>query len=188
MKPAQGKSLFVFSPNVGEVTDPEGIGIAGSLLCGALVRVTLRIDDARTINAIRFKVAGCSRLVAACGAISETAKSMSTADAALWAQSSKANAPELLGPAPPGREHCAKLAGDALLSAVRSYSEALRTAWQGDDSLICSCFGVSERTIEQEVRMHQMSTIEEVTEACKAGAGCHSCYPLIQDILDQIRS
>ena len=150
--------------------------------------MTLRIDEARRISAARFKVIGCSWLVAACAAMSETVSGLSTADAAVWAQSLEVNAAQRLGEAPQAREHCAKLAGEALLSAVRNYSDALRTEWIGDEVLICSCFGVSERTIEEEVRTRQMSTIEEVTEACKAGAGCRSCYPLIQDILEEIRS
>lgn len=73
---------------------------------------------------------------------------------------------------------------DALLLAITHYSDAMREEWIGEEALICTCFGVSESAIEQEIRAHSLSTIEEVTVACKAGAGCRSCYPLIQDILD----
>jgi NifU-like protein involved in Fe-S cluster formation/bacterioferritin-associated ferredoxin len=176
------------SPYVGEVRNPQGEGRAGSLVCGAFLRVTLRIDDVGRITRIRFKVAGCSRLVAACGAMSQAVEGLRTADAALLAQSLEATATRNLGPPPAGREHCASLAGEALLTAVRSYSDASRTEWQGEDALICSCFGVCERTIEEAVHRHGMSAIEDVTKACRAGAGCRSCYPLIQDILDGYRS
>jgi NifU-like protein involved in Fe-S cluster formation/bacterioferritin-associated ferredoxin len=186
MKPVLKKKQF--SPYVGEVRNPEGEGRAGSLVCGAFLRVTLRVDDAGKIKRVRFKVAGCSRLVAACGVMSHAVEGLPTADAALLAQSLEATATRNLGPPPAGREHCASLAGEALLNAIRSYSAALRTEWQGEDALICSCFGVCELTIEEEVHRHGLSAIEEVTKACGAGAGCRSCYPLIQDILDRYRS
>ena len=91
---------------------------------------------------------------------------------------------EEIDPVEPNREHCSALACEALINAIAEYSDSIRDEWTGDEALICTCFGVSERVIEQEVRSRSLITIEEVTRACNAGAGCRSCYPLIQDILD----
>jgi NAD(P)H-nitrite reductase large subunit len=57
--------------------------------------------------------------------------------------------------------------------------------WSGEKALICTCFGVSEETIENLVKENSLETIEEVTAACNAGGGCGSCQPLIQEIIDE---
>ncbi len=79
--------------------------------------------------------------------------------------------------------NCAALARDALLDAIREYSNAARDDWAGDEALICTCFFVSERTIEREIQTHGLTTVAEVTRACNAGGGCGSCHQLIQEIL-----
>lgn len=101
---------------------------------------------------------------------------MTTADAAVT------------GPGPlvanvPNHEHCPGLACEALVAAIRDYSNAARDDWAGDEALICTCFFVSEQTIEREIRTHGLTTVAEVTRACNAGAGCGSCHQLIQEIL-----
>lgn len=78
---------------------------------------------------------------------------------------------------------CAALARDALLDAIREYSNAARDDWAGDEALICTCFFVSERTIEREIQSRGLTTVSEVTQACNAGGGCGSCHQLIQEIL-----
>jgi NifU-like protein len=78
---------------------------------------------------------------------------------------------------------CAALARDALLDAIRDFSNAARDDWAGDEALICTCFFVSERTIEREIQSRGLTTVAEVTKACNAGAGCGSCHQLIQEIL-----
>ena len=81
-------------------------------------------------------------------------------------------------------DHCAALACQAVVAAIQSYSDSARDEWSGDEALICSCFCVSERTIEREIEQGGLRTIAEVTKACNAGAGCRSCYSLIEDILE----
>ena len=41
-----------------------------------------------------------------------------------------------------------------------------------------------QERIEQEIQENHLTTVAEVTRACNAGAGCRSCWPLIEDILD----
>ena len=78
---------------------------------------------------------------------------------------------------------CAALACDALLDAIRDFSNAARDDWAGDEALICTCFFVSERTIEREIQSRGLTTVAEVTKVCNAGGGCGSCHQLIQEIL-----
>ena len=83
-----------------------------------------------------------------------------------------------------GSSPCVALARDALLDAIRDYSNAARDDWAGDEALICTCFFVSERTIEREIRTRSLTTVSEVTKVCNAGGGCGSCHQLIQEILE----
>jgi NifU-like protein len=85
---------------------------------------------------------------------------------------------------PADRGHCATLCLEALRAALAAYHNATREEWTGDEALICTCFCVSEKTIEQVIQTRSLHTVEQVTRACHAGGGCRSCHPLIVDILD----
>jgi NifU-like protein len=84
---------------------------------------------------------------------------------------------------PEERRHCIKMCREALQSALESYRSLVLEEWSGDEALICTCFGVSETTIEHAVEAGALQTIEEVTKSCSAGGGCGSCHPLIEEIL-----
>lgn len=56
-----------------------------------------------------------------------------------------------------------------------------------DDEITCQCHQVSESTIRSCIESKNLSTIEEVTKACEAGGGCHSCHILIDLFIDQNR-
>jgi NifU-like protein involved in Fe-S cluster formation len=54
-----------FNPtNVGEASEPNFIGRSASFQCGALLRISLHIDESQRITEAKFKAAGCSVLVA----------------------------------------------------------------------------------------------------------------------------
>ena len=178
-----------FNPkNVGNIVDAEAVGRAGSVICGATLRVSLRVDESQRITDAKFKSAGCSYLVAASSLMTEQVRGKTTAQAAVLGQSPKKSVIEQLSNWPGDRDHCAALACEALISAVKQYSDSVREEWTGDEVLICTCFGVSERTIEKEIKARGLRTIAEVTRASNAGAGCRSCYSLIEDILDTVNS
>ena len=94
---------------------------------------------------------------------------------------------QALGEIPEEKAHCVALVCDAVLAAITSYSDSAREEWIGDEALICTCFCVSERTIESVIADGGLRTIAEVTKACNAGGGCRSCYSLIEDMLSQHR-
>jgi len=54
-----------------------------------------------------------------------------------------------------------------------------------DAEIICKCLQVTEETIRSAIASGNLQTVEEVTRACKAGGGCHSCHILIQLFIDQ---
>jgi len=173
-----------FNPrNVGEADEPSFTGRAASLVCGAHVRFSIQVDEAHVVTQARFKAVGCSVLVAAMSMLTERVVNAQTADAAILGQDTDALRSNFLQ-LDAGREHCPKLACEALLAAVREYSDAARDEWIGDEALICTCFFVSERTIEHEIATRGLTSVAEVTRACNAGGGCGSCHQLIQEILE----
>ena len=171
--------------NVGEAALPNFIGRSASFACGAVARVSLSVDEAQRIVDAKFKVAGCTVLVAALSAFTERVKNKTTAEAAALAENLEAIEQDLSRQAA-DRGDCVLLASEALLEAIRAFSDSARDHWEGEDALICTCFGVSEQRIESEVRAKSLTTIAAVTQACNAGAGCRSCYPLIEDILQEV--
>lgn len=177
---------FIQPRNVGEISSAEALGHAGALTCGAVVSMSLRLDESQRITDAKFKAAGCSYLVAASSFLTEQVKCKTSGEAAALGQSPEKSIIERLSDWPPDRVNCAALACEALVSAIKSYSDAIRDEWAGDEALICTCFGVSERTIEEEIQAGNLSTIADVTRACNAGGGCRSCYSLIEDILDAL--
>ena len=175
--------LFFNPKNVGEARQPSFIGRSASFDCGATLRISLHIDDSQRIVEAKFKAAGCSVLVASASLLTEQVLGKTTGEAATLCQRVRL-IEEQLGPVETARTDCPGLACEALVAAIREYSDAIRDSWEGDQALICTCFGVSERRIEQEIHENHLTTVAEVTRACNAGAGCRSCYPLIEEILD----
>ena len=184
---ALAREHFLNPRNVGDDTGRSYTGRAGSFTCGAAVRVSLRIDETQRIADAGFKAAGCGFLVASASLLTDQIKGKTTGAAAALAQSPETAVLEYLGDVPADRHHCAVLACQAVVAAIQCYSDSARDEWSGDEALICTCFCVSESTIEREIEQGGLRTIAEVTKACNAGAGCRSCYSLIEDILDEHR-
>lgn len=170
--------------NVGNLDMPAVTGRAGSMTCGATVRISLRVDESQRIVEAKFKAAGCSVLVAAASFLTEEIKGERSGEVAVLVRSQANTIAEALGEIPAEKMHCVALVREALLAAITSYSDSARQQWEGDEALICTCFCVSERAIEDAIRTGALRTIAEVTAACNAGAGCRSCYSLIEDILE----
>jgi NifU-like protein len=177
--------LFLDPKHVGVAVEPNFIGRAASFACGASLRISLHIDESQVITEAKFKAAGCSILVASASLLIDEVIGTTTGAAAALVQRLE-TLQEKLGDLPAERRECPLMACEALVAAIRNYSDSARDEWEGDEALICTCFCVSERTIEREIQTKQLRTIADVTAACNAGAGCRSCYPLIEDILEEV--
>ena len=175
---------FFHPRNVGEAATPSFTGRSASLRCGATLRLSVHIDDSQLLTEAKFKAAGCKVLVASLSLLTEEIIGKTTAEAAACGQDAQALS-EYVGNCEEGKSHCAVLACEALIAAIREYSNTIRKEWAGDEALICTCFSVSESTIEREIHGGELQSIAEVTGKCNAGAGCRSCFPLIQDMIDE---
>jgi NifU-like protein len=164
--------------HVGSLSEPNFRGRAASFTCGAVVQVFFQVDQDQRISDAKFKAAGCTALVGATSSLLAEAIGKTTAEAAALVQ----NVPRAID-----WQDCEQLAREALLVAIRNYSDAAREGWEGDDALICTCFCISERTIQREIRNRDLQSVRDVTAACNAGGGCRSCYPLLEDLLEDHR-
>jgi NifU-like protein len=174
---------FLNPANIGDAGEPSFSGCSASLRCGASVRVSLQIDEEQKISEAKFKAAGCSSLVASLSMLTQAAIGKSTADVAVLLHQPSGVIDELRS-IPSSRLECVGLACEAFLQAIRKFSDAVREDWLGSESLICTCFCISEQAIMEEIRTRQLATVAEITRTCGAGGGCGSCHQLLQDMID----
>jgi NifU-like protein len=180
--PVRINEHFLSPRNVGEAEDADAVGEKGSFTCGALLRLSLKIDvRSQRITDAKFKATGCGFLIASASILTETVKDMALSRAATLPESAVT---DWFGGLPNERAHCAALCHEALHVALANYHNATREEWTGDEALICTCFCVSEKSIESVIQIRSLRSVEQVTRACNAGGGCGSCRPLIEDILD----
>ena len=172
--------------NVGKLSDANAVGTSASFVCGSFVRIVLRIElKTKEILEAKFKSNACGFAIAAADVLSEKIVGEKLTELhGLDKEILKARIEEELGKFSAYRAHCLELSLDALQAAFADFRAFQIEEFTGEKALICTCFGVSEETIENVIGKNSLETVEEVTEKCGAGGGCGSCQPLIQEILD----
>ncbi len=103
--------------NVGELKEPDGVGVEGNPVCGDLMEIQIKVEN-DIITDIRFKTFGCGSAIATSSMVTEIAKGK-TLDEAM-AITRETVAKELDG-LPPQKMHCSNLAADALHRAIEDY-------------------------------------------------------------------
>jgi NAD(P)H-nitrite reductase large subunit len=53
------------------------------------------------------------------------------------------------------------------------------------EEVICQCYQVNETTIRAAIEKDNLTEIDQITESCEAGGGCHSCHILLQLFIDE---
>ncbi len=103
--------------NVGELENPDGVGVEGNPVCGDLMEIHIRVEDDR-ITDIKFKTFGCGSAIATSSMVTELAKGK-TLDEALHI--SRQDVADELDGLPKQKMHCSNLAADALHKAIEDY-------------------------------------------------------------------
>lgn len=184
--PPKINERFLRPKNAGATARTDAVGADASLICGTFVRFFLQIDaPTKKIEAVRFKSDGCGYAIAAADLLAEKITGCKLTDlhgagAKFWRVEIELE----LGSFAAERRHCLEMCLNALHAAMNYYRARLLEEFSGEKALVCTCFGVSEETIEHVVAENQVETVEQVTDFCKAGGGCGSCQFLIQEIVD----
>lgn len=76
---------------------------------------------------------------------------------------------------------------EALEAAIENYRTGGRKKHELEGRVVCTCFGVTEKEIERVIRENDLTTVEQVTNYCKAGGGCGGCKGEIEKIIEHIQ-
>ncbi len=76
---------------------------------------------------------------------------------------------------------------EALEAAIENYKTGGKKKHEIEGNIVCTCFGVTDREIERVVRENNLTTVEEVTNYCKAGGGCGGCKGEIEKIIQSVQ-
>lgn len=177
------KEHFLNPRNVGEVEKADGVAEVGSIACGDALKFSFKLDENKRIKDAKFKTFGCASAIATSSALTEMVKGM-TLDEALKITNKDIAA--YLGGLPEEKMHCSVMGREALEAAVANYRGAPVT--EPGEQIICECFGVTDRDIEQAIRENNLTTVEDVTNYTKAGGGCGNCHDAIAEIIARLRS
>jgi nitrogen fixation NifU-like protein len=110
---------FMNPRNMGEIEDPSGVGEVGNPACGDVMRLYLKIEDGKIIDA-KFKTFGCGAAIASSSMTTELIKGKSIDEALRISNEAVA---EALGGLPPAKQHCSVLAEEALQAALEDYKK-----------------------------------------------------------------
>jgi len=114
---------FTNPRNIGEVSEPDGIGEVGNPVCGDMMKFTIKVKDNR-IEDVKYFTFGCGAAIAVSSMVSEMAKGKTLEEALKITNKQVA---EELGGLPGNKMHCSNLGADALHKAINDYMEKQKT-------------------------------------------------------------
>jgi len=177
------KEHFLNPRNAGEVRDANAVGEVGSMACGDALKLSMKINENGVIEDVGFQTFGCASAIASASALTEMLKGKSVEEAE---KITNRDIAEFLGGLPREKMHCSVLGRQALEAALANFRGILPQKEEGE--IVCECFGVTDRQIEQAIRENALATVDEVTNYTKAGGGCGRCHDKIQEILGQVHA
>ncbi|MBA7624240.1 Fe/S biogenesis protein NfuA [subsurface metagenome] len=178
------KDHFFNPRNVGEIEDPDGVGEVGSLACGDALKLTLKLDENGRIKDAKFKTFGCASAIATSSVLTEMIKGLTLDEADKVTNKDIA---DYLGGLPEQKMHCSVMGREALEAAIENYRTGGRKKHALVGKIVCTCFGVTENEIERVIRENDLTTVEQVTNYCKAGGGCGGCQGEIEKIIERLQ-
>jgi NifU-like protein len=175
---------FLNPRNVGEIENPDGIGEVGSLACGDALKLTFKLGPDGRIAEAKFKTFGCASAIASSSVLTEIIKGMTIEQAAKVTNREIA---DVLGGLPEQKMHCSVMGREALEAAIESYRTGGKVKHELKGHVVCTCFGVTEDEIRRVVQENALTSVEQVTNYCKAGGGCGGCKGEIEKIIEQVQ-
>ncbi|NWG02718.1 MAG: iron-sulfur cluster assembly scaffold protein [Syntrophaceae bacterium] len=103
--------------NVGEISNPDGVGTVGNASCGDIMQLFIKIDKGKITEA-KFKTFGCGAAIATSSILTERIIG-ATPDEAI--KISEETSKEVLAQLPKEKVPCFTLAADALKLAIEEF-------------------------------------------------------------------
>ncbi len=184
--PPKINERFAAPRNAGETEKANAVGANATFVCGAVLRFYLRIDaKSKRVVEAKFKTDGCGFAMAAADVLTEIINGKKLSELhGLDDKLLEKKIETALGNFDADRRHCLKLSLETLHRAFAGFRAAQIKEFAGEKALICTCFGVSEDTIENLIKEKSPGSVEQVTDWCRAGGGCGACQILIQELID----
>ena len=110
---------FMNPRNVGEIEDASGVGEVGNPACGDMMRLYLKIEDGRVVDA-KFRTFGCGAAIASSSMLTEMIKGKTIAEAR---EITNRHVADALDGLPPVKIHCSVMAEEAVKSALDDYAK-----------------------------------------------------------------
>ncbi|QHI70538.1 Fe-S cluster assembly protein NifU [Tichowtungia aerotolerans] len=169
--------------NVGKVENPDGEGQVGSLACGDALKLMFKLDDEGRISEAKFQTFGCASAIASSSALTDMiiGKTLEEAE-----KITNKDIADYLGGLPKQKVHCSVMGREALEAAIYNYRTGKTWSKEIEGEVVCHCFGVTDKEIEEAIRNNDAQTVEDLTDTCKAGGGCGNCIPELEAILKRV--
>ena len=176
------KDHFLNPRHSGEIPQPDLDATVGNIQCGDALRLMVKLDAAGRIADARFQTFGCASAIASSDALIDLIKGKTLDEANRITNDDIA---EYLGGLPEAKMHCSVMGMEALQKAIAQYRKQPFTL-EDEGTIVCRCFGVTDKLIEKVVREQNLHTVEEVTHYTKAGGGCQGCHGEIEKIIAKV--
>ncbi len=167
--------------NVGSIDNADAIGEAGSLACGDMLKLFLKVNKDGIIEDAKFQTFGCGSAVASSSILTEMIIGMHIDEAKKITNKQIADE---LGGLPPEKMHCSVMGHEALEAAIANYygEEVQHCA---EEKVICTCAFVTENELRQAIQEKGLKSVEDVVTATGAGSGCGRCHGAINKLLQE---
>ena len=172
--------------NMGEITEEQAKEMGATLIvadfgaesCGDAVRLYWAVDPKTDeILLSKFKSFGCGTAIASSDTMAELCKGKTVDEAVKitnidveMAMRDNVDTPAV----PPQKMHCSVMAYDVIKKAAAQYKGVDMESFE-EEVIVCECARVSLSTLQEVIRLNDLTTIEQITDYTKAGAFCKSC-------------
>ena len=172
--------------NMGEITEEQAEKMGARLIvadfgaesCGDAVRLYWAVDpDTDKILSSKFKSFGCGTAIASSDTMAELCRDKTVDEAVkitnIDVELAMRDTPDT--PAvPPQKMHCSVMAYDVIKKAAAQYKGVDMESFE-EEVVVCECARVTLSTLQEVIRLNDLTTIEQITDYTKAGAFCKSC-------------
>jgi NifU-like protein len=172
--------------NMGEITEEQAKEMGAKLIvadfgaesCGDAVRLYWAVDPKTDeILLSKFKSFGCGTAIASSDTMAELCKGKTVDEAVKitnidveMAMRDNPDTPAV----PPQKMHCSVMAYDVIKKAAAQYKGVDMESFE-EEIIVCECARVSLSTLQEVIRLNDLTTVEEIADYTKAGAFCKSC-------------